>query len=60
MKNTQDNIKKELAVLHSGSLRGIVEKVNSINADDTKQDILKDDIVSLTQNVDGFFLLYFK
>ncbi len=53
----QDN-NKILSVLHAGSLRGLVEQVNSINSE--KQVISKDNIVQILNIEDGFYMLYFK
>jgi hypothetical protein len=56
----EDNIKQELAVLSSFSIRDIVNAINKNNADDSNQKILREDIVSIIKERDTFMLLYFK
>ena len=56
----EDNIKQELAVLSSFSIRDIVNAINKNNADDSNQKILREDIVSVIKERDTFMLLYFK
>lgn len=51
--------KETMAVLHANSLRELVETVNSIN-ETTPSKILKDDIVELLREDEGYFLLYYK
>ncbi len=56
----EDNIKQELAVLSSFSIRDIVNAINKNNVDDSNQKILREDIVSVIKERDTFMLLYFK
>lgn len=51
--------KETLAVIHAGSLRELVNTVNSIN-ETTASKILKDDIVEVMREEGGYFLLYYK
>ena len=50
--------KKELAVLQTGTVRELVDKVNNINAVDAI--ITKDTIVDIFRIQESIFLLYFK
>lgn len=53
-------IKKEMAVLYASSLRDLVKSVNAINRT-SKEQILKEDIVTITKDDDGiYFLVYYK
>lgn len=51
--------KETLSVLHADSLRELVETVNGIN-ETTPSKILKDDIIEVFREEDGYFMLYYK
>lgn len=51
--------KETLAVIHTSSLRELVNTVNEIN-ETTASKILKDDIVEVLKEEGGYFLLYYK
>jgi histone H3/H4 len=55
-----EDVKQELAVISSFSIRGIVDAINANNADDTRKKILKEDIVTVLKERDSFILLYYK
>ena len=55
-----EDVKQELAVISSFSIRGIVDAINANNSDDTRKKILKEDIVTVLKEMDSFILLYYK
>ena len=55
-----EDVKQELAVISSFSIRGIVDAINANNSDDTRKKILKEDIVTVLKERDSFILLYYK
>lgn len=51
--------KTQLGAIQAHSLRSLVETVNHINEDSPEQ-ILKEDIITILKDEDTYFLLYFK
>ena len=56
----ESSIKKEVNILQSSTLSGIVAGINKINAEEGGTFILKDDILSLQQVEGTWILLYYK
>lgn len=51
-------MKKELAIIQAQSLRGLLAKINDINAGEYP--ILKEDIVTVLRDEDAVSLLYYR
>lgn len=52
-------VKQELSVLQAHSLRELIEMVNRINTTSDNQ-ILREDIVEIREDLGTFFLIYYK
>jgi hypothetical protein len=56
----EKGVKKVLTVLEAGTLRQLIDKVNALNANDSTNNILKDDVLALFREDGVFYLLYYK
>lgn len=52
--------KKTLAILKAETLRELVDSINARNANNSTNNILKDDILSILKENGVFILLYYK
>lgn len=58
--NMEGKEKKTLAILKAETLRELVDSINARNANNSTNNILKDDILSILKENGVFILLYYK
>lgn len=58
--NMEGKGKKTLAILKAETLRELVDSINARNANNSTNNILKDDILSILKENGVFILLYYK
>lgn len=56
----EKGVKKTLTVLKADTLRQLIDKINALNANDSTNNILKDDVLTLFKEDGIFYLLYYK